>query len=512
MGQSWISIIPPVILFITACFSRNILLSFCLSILTAALLKTNGAVFDATKLLVQRISIYIFDLDTLCLHLFLLGIGVLITFFSITRTRYGRTEKSILHRFSRARTVEYVALIVAPLFCIDDYLSILTLGFLMKQLAEAARISRERLAFIVQSLGGPFVILAPISSWAAAITSQFDQAGVQAIATDTTTILCDPLFLYVQSIPYIFYSLFLLFSLFFLINRQIILEKKSEQHLLTQQGKTVQQFSLTQLTDIFFAIAFLITSVLIGLLYSGGFPTKGMLEALKTNSSSFLVLCVSLWGVVVVTILRGIFAERVFFSDFVPFIRGGIQLMYQSMAIVALASIFGAFIRYDLKTGDFLAALCLQNIAAHSLPFVTFISSLLITFATGSAWGTYALMIPLLIPIILSVSEIQAPATELLPLFHTVFGALFSAGVCGNHLSPFAETTTMAASAFEISAMRHATTQFIYAIPTICATVVAYAVIGLPFFATYTFVKIFALGVFVSICSTLVTKQIITRY
>jgi len=505
MGPSWLSVLPPLTIFLIACITRNVVFSFFIGILFASCISNQWNISNSFGSIQNKVIDYITDTDTIFLHLFLLGIGILISFFSLTRARYQEKHTKTKNRLS-AQHIEYMAFFLAPLFCIDDYLGILTLGFIMKEMVQNYAISKERLAFMLQSLGAPLVILIPISSWAAAITSQLEQAGVQSTITNTTTVACDPFFLYIQSIPYTFYSFFLLFSILFLIWSQIALERQTDQHFFENKNTHGAHISFEQLRDIFFSVAFLVSSVIIGLLVSGGFPQKSVLEAFRSNTSSFMILFASTWCILIFNILNSFFNRRFFLYEVATIFRHGFILMRQSILIIFFSAIFGQFVRSDLQTGTFLAPFIFGHTATHFLPLMTFLSSLLVTLFIGNGWATFALFIPLIIPVSQSLGTVTQMA--LLP---QLLGALFSGGVCGNQLSPFAETTNMTSYTMHMSPFQHAKTQAIYIIPTLCTTIAMYAFIGTFAFTGYRFFKIVGSGILVSITTSLVIHRLLKR-
>lgn len=488
MGPHWLSILPPLLIFSVACITQQVIISFLIGIISAALIAHHGNFFYAFDAVQRKIFFYFSDLDTIFLHAFLLSVGILISFFSLTRARYQEKTKKI--SALTARAVEAFAFIIAPLFCIDDYLGLLTIGFIMKEMVRFVAISKERLAFFVQSLGAPLVILVPISSWAAAIISQLEQAGIKETVPNSIIAGQDPLFLYVQSIPYIFYSFFLLLSLFFLVFTQITLERPHNQHFfVNKENIHTAHLSTEQLRVIFFSVSFLITSVFLWLLLAGGFPHTGILDALRANTSSFRILfyCTSI--VLLLNMIKEWAQYRFFWHEIPIVFQQGFLLMRQSMLIIFISAIFGQFTRYDLQTGAFLAPFIFNHASCSLLPLITFLSSFTVTLFIGNGWGTFALFIPLIVPLVQS----QNPAVQL-SLFPQLLGALFSGGVCGNQLSPFAETTNMTSFSMHISPFQHAKTQAIYVLPALTATIIAYFCLGWDIFVPYAFLKIISLG------------------
>jgi len=484
MNPSILSLIPPIVLFIIACITGNILKAFASGIAAALLIIAHANPILMIDLLLKQVYIYFTDLNVIMLFLFLIGIGSIISILSTIQERVVRKERSKNQKRSfikTARMGEYTSMLLSFLFSIDDYLSILTVGFLANQFAKKFVIPKERIAYFVHALSGPLVILIPISSWAAEIVSQLYQAGVHANSTATTAIASDPLFLYAQSMGYNFYSILTIFSVWFFVQSKIDM-------LPTSGHKTSALQSTTQThipaLDIAIPLVILLASTFIGLLYTGDCFVFGgsnsIFTALSLNHSTFYVLFISSFIALVSLFFYELKQENVRLFEVSSFVSGGFNLMKNAIALVSLASIFSAFVRRDLMTGVYLANTLLVYISHSFIPFAVFVTSLLVALATGTSWGTFALMIPLIIQMLTSAAGITyASAAEQIPFLLPSLGAIFSGGVCGDHISPFSETTVMTATVTEISPLQHSKSQIIYALPAIISTTLLFLLIGI---------------------------------
>lgn len=161
-------------------------------------------------------------------------------------------------------------------------------------------------------------------------------------------------------------------------------------------------------------------------------------------------------------------------------IYDGFMLIKSSIIMVILASILGSFLRTELQTGTYLAQLLLGTTPLFLLPVLFFLVSLTVTLMTGSAWGSFALLIPIAIQMLITFLSLEVPINlEEIPLLFPVLGAILSGAACGNHLSPFAETTIMTATSAGVEPIEHARSQFPYAIPVIIGCIVAFLCAGL---------------------------------
>jgi Na+/H+ antiporter NhaC len=158
----------------------------------------------------------------------------------------------------------------------------------------------------------------------------------------------------------------------------------------------------------------------------------------------------------------------------------GARLMQSSIIMVMCASILGSFLRLNLYTGDYVAYLLFGTTPLCLIPVLLFVVSLTITLTTGSAWGTFSILIPIATQMLISFLHLEVPvALDQMPILFPALGAVLSGAVCGNHISPFAETTVMTATSVGIAPLDHARTQLGYILPVIIATFFAFVVVGL---------------------------------
>lgn len=476
---SWISLIPSLVLFLVACISKNVIFALWASLISALLLITQGNIPMAGALFFKRFFDYFYDIDTIMLYVFLIGIGSIIALLTLLKTRYVPHEKHkriILHS---KKAVERSVLLLSLIFSIDDYLSILSVGFIIQHIVEKYNLTPARFAYFIHALAGPLVVMIPISSWTAAITSQLDQAGFQAVMHKNTVVLSDPLFAYVHMLPYIFYSIFTIFSIFIFIQLQICFEKDKK------TNETLTEFTLPhyQLFDIFLPLGILLLLTLCGLLYSGNFylfgGNNGVIDAFRNNKATFPVLGISSWLAFLVGFYKAYYDKLLKKQEVVLAIKNGFFVMYHACYIIILASLFSSLIRTDLKTGVYLADTLLSNVSLVFMPFIAFFTATIITLITGTAWGTFALMIPIITQIMVTKSGLSTPFfLEHIPLLVPALGAVFSGSVLGDHLSLFSETTVMTATTLRMQTLDHAKTQFLYAIPAVITSFILYFLIG----------------------------------
>ncbi len=214
MHYSWLSILPPLVVILCAVVLRKLNIALICGIVSAALIATQGSPTDTAMLLGNRFWSQIIDIDKAYLYVFLISLGTMIALFNYTgcaRTFAGIISK----RIRSARAAQTASIFLSFMLFIDDYLSILTNGFVMLNLTDRYGVARTKLAFLIHSLAGSVVILAPVSSWVATITTYLGQAGVSPISQADTLVLSDPFYVYLSSIPFIFYSFLIIGSVLY---------------------------------------------------------------------------------------------------------------------------------------------------------------------------------------------------------------------------------------------------------------------------------------------------------
>lgn len=486
MLSSWLTLLPPAFVIFGAIITRRIHAALALGILSASIIATKGAIAQAGSVGLQALWGTISDIDNIYLYIFLVTIGTLVALFAATGAATSFAH-AVTQRIRTAQQVQYASMLVSTLLFIDDYLSILTTGYVMSPLTDRFQISREKLAFLIHSLAGPIVILAPVSSWVATIIGYIDHVGVSAAGDmQTVRIAADPFFIFLESIPFIFYSFLMILSVWFIIRTNVSYGpmKLYDQQAATRTIDFVPTSSNTAMSDLLLPLAVLVGGIIIGLPLTGGYYLFGgshsLIESLRNNDHPFLVMLIAALCAVAVSSFCSIQKNLIRFNQLPTIIKDGFNLMIGAITMVYLASTFSGMLANQVGTGQYLASVLLDALPLWLLPVMFFIVSLICTIATGSAWGNFALMIPIAIPMLTTLSGLPLPlAPSALPLLLPVLGAILSGSVCGDHISPLSETTTMAATSTGITAIQHAYTQFPYAVPAIIGSAVGFLLTGL---------------------------------
>ena len=527
MQNSWLVLLPLFIVLPCAFITGNLNMSLVIGIVAASLIATDFSLTQTPGLMLERFKDLLTDPDTIYMYSFLALIGIIVVFLSQTGGA-GAFVRIFTKKLRSKKMAESASFFLSSTLFIDDYLINLTVVYVMRPLTDKFKIPRTKLAFLVHSMSGPLVILAPISSWVAMITSQLDQAGVSPQAGAQVKILADPFYIYLRTIPFIFYSFLLIASVWFIIRQRTSYGPMHTHERIAAEkdnlfgGKKPLKNELENdgsqtgsLTDLLIPLGTLLGCVLIGIPWAGGYYLFGgehsLLDAFKHNTQTSLVLFVSAVTALIVGILFAIARKKITMQALPSVLVRGTLLMSGAIIMVALASTLGGILRQDLQAGQYLAGILLNSISITLLPLMFFIVATITATVTGSSWGTIALLTPIAIPMLTSFAQVTLPAApEAISILFPVLGAIFSGAVCGDHISPISETTIMASTSSGCYPLDHAHTQFPYAAPALVCSAATFLLSGC--LATYSIGFNIAVSLSFGIASCLTTIYLLNKW
>ncbi len=356
---------------------------------------------------------------------------------------------------------QLATILLGVLIFIDDYFNCLTVGSVMRPVAAAHKVSKQKLAYLIDATAAPVCIIAPISSWAAAVTGFVkDEDGFS---------------LFIQAIPYNYYALL---TLVFMIG--IVVCKcdygsmaKFERLAIEAQAPAEdneENKAGGKVIDLLFPIAVLITSCIIGMIYTGGFfDGKSFMAAFaECNASKGLVL--GSMAALVLTIVFYLCRRVISFKDSMECLPEGFKAMVPAILILTLAWTLKAMTD-SLGAAGYVKSLLDGNTGYFSnfLPAVIFIISALLAFATGTSWGTFGILIPLVVSVFAGKDHTMLIIS---------ISACMAGSVCGDHCSPISDTTIMASAGAECVHVEHVSTQLPYAILVAAISAVNYVIAG----------------------------------
>ena len=366
------------------------------------------------------------------------------------------------------------------LIFIDDYFNCLTVGSVMRPVTDKYKVTRTKLAYLIDATAAPVCIIAPISSWAAAV-SGFVSEGENGIA------------LFCKAIPFNYYALFTIIMMFALVfmNFEYGEMSKYEKALEIMNEKDETEDSAEKpkgtVFDLVFPIASLIILCTLGMIYSGGFFSEGdtylnFIESFASSDAS-IGLVLGSFGALILTVITYLLRRVLSFKSSMLCIPDGFKAMVPAILILSLAWTLKAMTD-SLGAADYVAGIVEGSAGALQmfLPAIIFIIACFLAFATGTSWGTFGILIPICIAVF--------PLGN--PLRIISISACMAGAVCGDHISPISDTTIMASAGAQCDHVKHVATQLPYAMTISAVSFVTYIIAGISQKAGLVFSGIFS--------------------
>lgn len=472
----WLSILPPILAIALALITKEVISSLIVGILSGTLIYACmtganpivGTVEYTFKLMASRVDINII------LFLALLGALVAVVNLAGGSQAYGRWASGKLR--SR-KTAMFATGVLGSMIFIDDYFNCLTVGTVMKPVTDKHQISRAKLAYIIDATAAPVCILAPISSWAAAVGSNLAITG--AFDSDLAA--------FVATIPYNLYAILSIVMVLLLcfVNLDFGPMKKAEDKARrgdvgavdrpAVEGGNLPENPKGRVFDMIIPILSLIVFSVLAMLYNGGFwgedPAYHSIGAAFGNCTASEALVLGGFAALAVAFLLFVPRKVVSFRDFMGGITVGVESMVPAFIILTLAWTISGVCRDLLLTGDFVRDILAGSaLPAALLPAIVFVVAALLSFAMGTAWGTFGILIPIVVPTCVAI----APELLVVTLSATLAGSVF-----GDHCSPISDTTILSSTGAGCDHIQHVSTQLPYCIAVACCCFVGYLVAGL---------------------------------
>jgi Na+/H+ antiporter NhaC len=380
-------------------------------------------------------------------------------------------------KLSTKRSASLMTALLGMIIFIDDYFNCLTIGTVMRPVTDRQRLSREKLSYFIDSTAAPVCVIAPISSWAAAAAGYFPaEAGISGMRA------------FVLAIPFNLYALLTIFMVLWLAVRKnadygpmAAAEEKAAKAAPAPEsgsapGDEIGSLSVSpngKVYDLIAPVLFLVAVCVAAMLYYGGLWTgeaKSVAEAFaNTDANSALTL--GGLAALIMTFFFYVPRKLVSFRDFFAAIAAGVKSMVPAILILTLAWTIAAVCKELLNTGTYLASLVERSAMPVGLfPAILFFTACVIAFSTGTAWGTFGI----LIPITITVCYKAAPQLAIPTL-----GAVMGGAVFGDHCSPISDTTILSSTGAGCSHISHVSTQIPYAVTVASSCLIGYLAVGL---------------------------------
>ena len=468
------ALLPPVIAIALALITKEVYSSLFVGILTGGLLYSNfnlelmmNTIFFAEDGgMVYKLA----DSWNVGILIFLVVLGIIVVLMNKAGGSYAFGKWASAH-IKNKKQAQLATMGLGVLIFVDDYFNCLTVGSVMRSVTDRNKVSRAKLAYIIDATAAPVCIIAPISSWAAAVTSSVpEDADINGFVT------------FLKTIPYNFYAIFTLITVVFLTitGVEFGLMKKHEKNaengdIFSTTEKNYDESdeqkvnSKGKVIDLILPVAVLIVACIFCMVYTGGFfDGVNFVQAFADSDASMGLVMGSFIGLMftfVFYMMRGV----VSFSEFMECIPEGFKTMVSPILILTFAWTLSG-VTNMLGANEFVAELVSGSAAGLKafLPSIIFLVSLGLAFATGTSWGTFGILIPIVMGVF--------PSGEMMVIS---IASCLAGAVCGDHCSPISDTTILASAGARCNHVNHVSTQLPYALTVAAVSFVTYIIAGI---------------------------------
>ena len=465
---TWWALIPPLLAIVLAFVTKEVYSSLFLGVAAGALLYSGFHPWESFVNFFEimknsmNLNILIFDV--------LLGMIIVLMAKTGGSAAYGKWAGTKI-RSKKSALLATTGLGI--LIFVDDYFNCLTVGSVMRPVTDQYKVSRAKLAYIIDSTAAPVCIIAPISSWAAAVNSYVpEDAGITGFQ------------LFLRTIPYNLYAILTLFMVIFITVTAFDfgLMKKHEDNaakgdLFTSGSEEFEQISEDEVNpngkviDLVLPVAVLIVSAIGAMIYTGflGGATDIITAFSGCDAETSLIFAtlITIFFMLVLYLPRKV----VTFKGFMDGLAEGFKLMVPAVTILIFAwSLKG--MGDALGLADFVGHAVGDNASASVfIPVVMFAAAVFLSFSTGTSWGTFAILVPIATALFSGGGDIEMMVISV--------SAVLAGAVCGDHISPISDTTVMSSAGAQSNHINHVSTQMQYAAVVAAVCVVGYLIAGL---------------------------------
>lgn len=463
------ALIPPVVAIVLALITKEVYSSLFVGILIGGLFYS-GFQFELTVTHVFQDGIVgvLSDSYNVGILVFLVVLGIMVCMMNKAggSAAFGRWASE--HIKSRIG-VQLATVLLGVLIFIDDYFNCLTVGSVMRPVTDKQNVSRAKLSYLIDATAAPVCIIAPISSWAAAVTGFVEGE--------------DGFSIFIRAIPYNYYAILTIVMMITIILLKMDYGpmKLHEQNALAGDIYTTPdrpyanaeqdvEESRGGVIDLVFPIIVLIICCVIGMIYTGGFfAGSGFVEAFSGSDASVGLMLGSFFAFVITIVFYAV-RKVLNFKDSMACIPDGFKAMVPAILILTFAWTLKAMTD-SLGAADYVASV--MDSAAKGLvnllPAIIFVVACFLAFATGTSWGTFGILIPIVVAVFAGTNE---------NMMILSISACMAGAVCGDHCSPISDTTIMASAGAQCNHVNHVSTQLPYAVTVAAVSFVNYVIAG----------------------------------
>lgn len=479
VGSMW-SLLPPIVAIGLALITKEVYSSLFIGILTGGIVFAiaSGSGFSGmfNTIVKDGLISNLADADNMGILVFLVVLGIIVVLMNKAGGSRAYGEWAVKHIKSRVGA-NISTFVLGIMIFVDDYFNCLTVGSVMRPVTDKHKISRAKLAYLIDSTAAPVCIIAPISSWAAAVSGTVK--GVNGIQ------------LFIRTIPYNLYALLTLLMVVFISISDIdygpmkVHEDNARKgDLFTTRNKIYPEdaqpeHSRGKVIDLVLPVIILIVMCVLGMLYTGDFFSgKGFVDAFAECNACYGLALGSI-GALLIIIVYFQLRRVLTFNQCMDSISEGFKQMVPAILILTFAWTLKT-ITASLEAGEFVSGVVRSATAVEVLlPAILFVVALGLAFATGTSWGTFGILIPIVTEVfkedLANVTTSGAiPATVIICTSACLAGA-----VCGDHCSPISDTTIMASTGAQCDHINHVSTQLPYAMTVAAVSLGGYLLAGL---------------------------------
>lgn len=478
VGSLW-SLLPPIVAIGLALITKEVYSSLFAGSLTGAVIyaasQSTGVEGVFTTLVHDGLIANLSDSYNVGILVFLVVLGTIVALMNKAGGSKAYGEWAAKH--IKSKTGACIAtFVLGVLIFVDDYFNCLTVGSVMRPISDKYKVSRSKLAYIIDATAAPVCIIAPVSSWAAAVSGTVE--GVNGIQ------------LFINTIPYNLYALLTIIMVIFISLTGVDYGPMKRHEINADNGDIFTTRSTVydsaddtsssdgKVIDLIIPVIILIVCCITGMIYSGGFfGGESFVDAFANCDASYALSLGSIISLVIIIIY--FLARRVLtFDECMSAIPAGFKQMVPAILILTFAWTLktmtglleaGAFVSGIVKSASAIAIL---------LPCILFVVALGLAFATGTSWGTFGILIPIVTGIFSSELAGVSEAGEIPKAVIICISACLAGAVCGDHCSPISDTTIMASTGAQCDHVNHVSTQLPYALTVAAVCVVGYIFSG----------------------------------
>lgn len=472
------ALLPPIIAIVLALITKEVYSSLFIGIVVGALFYSGFSfegtlnhiffeeVDDASYGMISVLS----DPSNVGILIFLVILGTLVALMNNAGGSAAFGRWATTHIKTRVGA-QLATVALGVLIFVDDYFNCLTVGSVMRPVTDTHNISRAKLAYLIDATAAPICIIAPISSWAAAVAGFASKSDANGIA------------LFISAIPYNFYALLTILMMITLavtktdFGPMAIHERNAlKGDLFTTEARPYadadahEDTSKGKVIDLVLPVVVLVIACIIGLIYTGGFFSGESFVSAFANCSASMGLVLGSSVALVFAIIFFIARRVLSFKQCMACIPEGFKAMVPAILILTFAWTLKSMTD-SLGAAEYVAGVVKASAGSfmNFLPAIVFIIACLLSFATGTSWGTFGI----LIPIVLAVFGTDSGALSTISMSACMAGA-----VCGDHCSPISDTTIMSSAGAQCDHVNHVSTQLPYAISVAGISFITYLICG----------------------------------